>query len=196
MGEMKSAFERAMERVEKMGKVSDEEIKHLEYMPAGSAIAAQFLREDAYDMMGALEKYTDQTVRVHVISGINEVLLHNMILPKDEAAKRTTERAIAGLKLIKKERNHLNQLLDRITSLISYYEQARQQAFTQFKQNFEAKLPEITRAMQQQPQKNGIPIETQIQLQFQEQWRRASAELDAQYEKVLEEHKQQIAAVP
>jgi hypothetical protein len=50
--------------------------------------------------------------------------------------------------------------------------------------------------MQQNPQKNGIPIETQIQLQFQEQWRRTSAELDNQYEKVLEEHKQQIAAVP
>ena len=83
-------------------------------------------------------------------------------------------------------------MLDRINSLITYYEQARQQAFNQFKTNFESRLPEITRALQQQQQKTGIPIETQVQLQFQEQWRRASSELDAQYEKVLNEHKREV----
>lgn len=195
MGEMKSAFERAMEKVEKMGKATDEELKRLEYVPMGSALAAQYLREDKFDLAGELNKYTDENIHKHVVNGIQDALLHNITLPKDDMSKKATNKAISGLKLTRKTKNQLDALLDRISSLITYYEQARQQAFTQFKSTFESKLPEITRAMQQQPQKSGIPIETQIQLQFQEQWRRASSELDSQYEKVLEEHKQQIAAI-
>ncbi|HAV10166.1 MAG TPA: hypothetical protein DCX22_00900 [Dehalococcoidia bacterium] len=195
MGEMKSAFERAMEKVEKMGKATDEELKRLEYVPIGSALAARYLREEKFDLAGELNKYTDENVRKHVVNGMQEALLHNITLPKDDMSKKTTNKAISGLKLTKKSKNQLDALLDRISSLITYYEQARQQAFNQFKSAFESKLPELTRAMQQQAQKSGIPIETQVQLQFQEQWRRASSELDGQYEKVLEEHKQQIAAL-
>ena len=195
MGEMKSAFERAMEKVEKMGKATDEELKRLEYVPIGSAMAAKYLKEENFDLSGELNKYSDPNIRTHVVNGIQDALLHNITLPKDDVSKKTTNKAIAGLKLTRKAKNQLDALLDRISSLITYYEQAHQQAFNQFKTTFESKLPEITRAMQQQPQKSGIPIETQIQLQFQEQWRRASSELDAQYEKVLEEHKQQIAAM-
>jgi len=195
MGEMKSAFERAMEKVEKMGKATDEELKRLEYVPVGSALAAKYLKEEKFDLSGELNKYSDPNIRTHVVNGIQDALLHNITLPKDDVSKKTTNKAVAGLKLTKKGKNQLDALLDRISSLTTYYEQARQQALNQFKSTFESKLPEITRAMQQQPQKSGIPIETQIQLQFQEQWRRASSELDAQYEKVLEEHKQQIAAM-
>ena len=195
MGEMKSAFERAMEKVEKMGKATDEELKRLEYVPIGSALAARYLREEKFDLAGELNKYTDENVRKHVVNGMQEALLHNITLPKDDMSKKTTNKAISGLKLTKKSKNQLDALLDRISSLITYYEQARQQAFNQFKSAFESKLPELTRAMQQQAQKSGIPIETQVQLQFQEQWRRASSELDGQYQKVLEEHKQQIAAL-
>ena len=47
MGEMKSAFEKALERAEKLGKLSPEEMrgrKEAEYAPIGRAIADRYLR--------------------------------------------------------------------------------------------------------------------------------------------------------
>ena len=46
MGEMKSAWEKAMEKAEKLGKPSDDELKQLEYVPAGNTLAARYLQED------------------------------------------------------------------------------------------------------------------------------------------------------
>lgn len=46
MGEMKSAFDRAMERADKMGKLSPEEMRQrqeVEYLPVGRAIAERYL---------------------------------------------------------------------------------------------------------------------------------------------------------
>ena len=46
MGEMKSAFDRAMERADKMGKLSSEEMRQrveAEYLPVGRAIAGRYL---------------------------------------------------------------------------------------------------------------------------------------------------------
>jgi hypothetical protein len=61
----------------------------------------------------------------------------------------------------------------------------------QFKKNFETKLEEISKTLQQRSNM-GTSIEAELQQQFQEEWRRVSSDLDAQYEKALEEHRQQI----
>jgi hypothetical protein len=37
-----------------------------------------------------------------------------------------------------------------------------------------------------------VPPEQKIQMQLQEEWRQIHSELDAQYEKALDEHKQKI----
>ena len=60
MSEMKSAYEKAMEKVEKLGKPTEEELKKLEYIPIGNAIAASRLSvreagglvQDAADCVG------------------------------------------------------------------------------------------------------------------------------------------------
>jgi hypothetical protein len=78
--------------------------------------------------------------------------------------------------------------------LLNYYEQARQQTFTQFKKNFETKIKETAKSIQQRPGA-AANFEAQIQQQFQDEWRLASNELDAQYEKALEEHKQQLLKI-
>jgi len=50
MGEMKSAWEKAMEKAEKLGKPTDEELKQIEYVPAGNALAARYIQEDNVDL--------------------------------------------------------------------------------------------------------------------------------------------------
>lgn len=194
MGEIKSAWEKAMEKVEKLGKPSEEELKSLEYIPLGNTLAARYLKEDKNDLDAELTKYKGSGVRKYVIQGVQEILIRNINLPRDNRAKEITKRAMSGLRLIKQNKNQVDTIFGLINNLFSYYEQARQQTYMQLRQNFEAKLQEATRAVQQQLG-NRVTIQPELQPQFQEEWRKASIQLDAQYEKVLEEHKGQIIKI-
>ncbi len=194
MGEIKSAWEKAMERVGKLGKLSEEELRSLEYVPLGNTLAARYLKEENYDLDAELTKYKGSGVRKYIIQGIQEILIRNIALPQDNRAKETTKKAMSGLKLIKQNRNRLEAVFDLINNLFNYYEQARQQTYTQLRQNFEAKLQEVTRAVQQQ-MGTSVTIQPELQPQFQEEWRKISAQLNTQYEKVLDEHKEQILKI-
>lgn len=194
MGEIKSAWEKALERVEKLGKPSEEELKSLEYIPLGNSLAARYLKEEDYDLEAELAKYKGSGIRKYIIQGAQEILLRNILLPRNNQSKETTKRAMAGLRLIKQNRNRLEAIFDLINNLLSYYEQARQQTYMQLRQNFETRLQEVTRAVQQQLGAK-VTIQPELQPQFQEEWRKISAQLDAQYEKVLDEHKEQILKI-
>jgi hypothetical protein len=191
MSEMKSAWEKAMEKVEKLGKLSEEELKQLEHQPAGNKLAAKYLQETDYNLDAELTKYKGTGVRKYILQGAQEIFLRNILLPKNEHDMQATRRAMTGLRLLKENKNLVDTILDRITNLLNYYGQARQQTYLQFKKGFEAKLQETNKALQQQMGAK-VRIEPEQHPQFLEEWRRISSQLDAQYEKVLEEHKQQI----
>lgn len=194
MEEIKSAWEKAMEKVEKLGKASEEELKRLEYIPLGNILAAQYLREEDYDLGAELTKYKGTGIRKYIIQGIQETLIRNIALPRDNRAKETTKRAMVGIRLIKENKNQLQAVFDLMNNLFNYYEQARQQTYIQLRQNFEVKFQEVTKAVQQQLGAK-VTIQPELQPQFQEEWRKISVQLDAQYEKVLEEHKEQILQI-
>ena len=194
MSEMKSAWEKAMEKVEKLGKPSTEELMRIEHIPAGNTLAARYLQEEQFDLEAELNKYKDMEIRQYIVRGAQEIFLRNITLPRNEQAKQALARAMAGIKVLKQKKKQLDAIYELINNLVSYYEQALQQTFAQFKKNFEIKLQEKSINLQQR-QATGQSIEAELQQQFQDEWRRVSTELDSKYEKTLEEHKQQILKV-
>jgi hypothetical protein len=191
MSEMKNAWEKAMEKVEKLGKLSEEELKRLEYQPIGNKLAAKYLQETDYNLDAEMMKYKGTGVRKYVLQGAQEIFLRSIVLPKNEYDMQTTRRAMAGLRLLKENTKLLDTVLDHITNLLNYYVQARQQTYLHFKKDFETKLRESNQTMQQQLGAKAR-LEPEQHPQFMEEWRRINSQLDGQYEKALEEHKQQI----
>ena len=194
MGEMKSAWEKAKEKVEKLGKLTEEELKQVECVPVGNKLAAKYLQDADYNLDAELTKYKGTGLRKYIAQGAQEIFMHNIILPQNERDQQVTKRAMIGLRIVKENKNQLETILDRITNLLNYYEQARQQTYTQFKKGFEARLKESSQALQKQSG-NSVPIEAQLQAQFQAEWLKLNSQLNAQYEKVLEEHKQHIQKI-
>jgi hypothetical protein len=194
MGKMKSAWEKAQEKAEKLGKLTEEEIRQFECIPVGNKLAARYLQDTGYSLDAELTKYKGTGLRKYIAQGAQEIFIHNIILPQNDRDKQLIKRAIAGLRIVKENKNQLTAILDRITNLLNYYEQARQQTYTQFKKGFEARLQESSQALQKQ-YGNAAPIEAQLQAQFQAEWLKLNSELNAQYEKVLEEHRQHIQKI-
>jgi len=194
MGEMKSAWQIAMEKADKLGKVSQDELNSIKYVPEGNKIASQFLIDEKMDIPGEIAKFQPPESGKFVKRGVEEILLRNIGLPRNDAEMRRTNRSMAGLRSIKENKKQLESIFGLINNLLSQYKLALQQTYGEFKKNAEASVQQAAHNMRQQRGDQMSP-EQRLQLQLQEEWRQIQSELDAQYEKALEEHKEKIREI-
>jgi len=195
MGDIKSAREIAMEKVEKLGEATDEERLRWKYVPEGEKLAAGYLKQDC-NLVVELGKYEDK-VRRYIIEGVGEILIRNIDISGSDLAKRNSKRAMDGLKTLKSDKVAVENVYSKIRSLFNHYveqgEQQRKQAYESLKAEFGAK---IQQALQQQfGSSMGIEMDVEGQPQFQEEWRRLQTQIDSQYLKLLEEYKQELSSI-
>ncbi|MFC1999867.1 hypothetical protein ACFLXE_03805 [Chloroflexota bacterium] len=195
MAEMKSAFERAMERVAKIGEPSKEEKLTWKYVPEGQRLAAEYLKEQS-NLVAELGKFMEEE-RVFVAKGVEEVLFRNIGLPVSDFAKSTSRRAMEGIKAVKVDKAAVENVYSKMRRVFDHYEQEgeqqRNQTYEMLKQKFQARVQQLVQ------QQGGLPpgakIDVESQPQFQEEWRRALSQLDSQYVTLLDEYKQEISGI-
>jgi hypothetical protein len=193
MGEMKSAFEKAMERVGGIGEPSKEEMLQWKYVPEGQRLAAEYFKDDI-NLVAELSKFKEEQ-KHFVAKGMEEVLLRNITLPLNETAKKNNRKAMEAIKAVKRDKASLENIYTKIRRIFDHHaqqgEQQRKQAYEMLKQDFQLR---IQQAMQQ-GLAPGAKINIESQPQFQEEWRRTVAHLDSQYNTLLDEYKREIQAV-
>lgn len=194
MGEIKSAFEKAMEKVANIGEASEEELMKWKYTPEGQRLAVAYLKEEG-NLPAELGKYKEEEKRF-VAQGAEEVLLRSIGLPKNELAKKNNKRAMEAIKALKRDKASVENVYSKMRRIFSHYEQEgeqqRRQTYEMLKQDFQLK---IQQAQQQTGVPAGVKIDVERQPQFQEEWRKTLAQLDSQYQKLLEEYKQEILGI-
>ncbi len=190
MGEMKSAYEKAMEKIEKLGKPSPEEIGELEYVPKGNLIAARYLKGEDIELVEGINRF-EQKVRKYIHRGVEEILLENIALPQKEAQALANKRAIEGLVSLKKDKKNNQALLEQLRMVFNYYEKAKQQVAQQVRQAVEMKLSEAMKAMEQQSGMK-LRIDVESQPEYKEGLFKAMAQLNQQYEKALKDWREHI----
>lgn len=190
MGEMKSAYEKAMEKIEKLGKPSPEEVGELEYVPKGNLIAARYLKGEDIELVEEINRF-EQKVRKYIHRGVEEILLENIALPQKEAQALANKRAIEGLVSLKKDKKNSQALLEQLRMVFNYYEKAKQQVAQQARQAVEMKLSEAMKAMEQQSGMK-LRIDVESQPEYKEGLFKAMAQLNQQYEKALIDWREHI----
>ncbi len=195
MGKIKSALELAMEKIEKLGEVTEEERLKWKYVPEGEKLAARYIELDC-NLVDELSQY-EENVRRYIIDGVGEILVRNINLPKTDLAKRHNKKAMDGLKAVRSNKVGVENVYSKIRRLFNHYieqgEEQRKQAYERLKIEFEAK---IQQAVQQQlGSLVGIKVDAEKQPQFQEEWRKIQAQLDSQYLKLLDEYKQELLTI-
>ena len=195
MGDIKSAREIAMEKIEKLGKATDEERLKWKYVPEGERLAARYLEQDC-NLVVELSQY-EETARRYIIEGAGNILIRNINLPKDDLAKRNNRRVMDGLKNLKNDKVAVENVYSQMRRIFNHYveqgEQQRGQAYESLKAEFEAK---VQQAVQQQlGSLMRIKIDIERQPQFQEEWRKVQTQLDSQYLHLLDEYKQELSGI-
>jgi hypothetical protein len=196
MGEIKSAAEIAQEKLAQIGEPTEAERLKWKYGPEGEKLAARYLREDC-NLVNEVNKF-EEKARKTVTASVNDILLRNISLPRNDAARRANKKAMEGLKALKNDKVAVENVFSRMRHVLDHYgqegAQQKRQAYDQLKNDFEAK---IQQAIQQQ---TGVAnarmnIDVEQQPQFQEEWQRLQVQMEAQYLTLLDEYKKELAAI-
>ena len=191
MGDIKSAYDRAMERIQGIGEPTTAEVLEWKFAPEGQKLAARYLKED-FNLASELSKFKDEE-KPFVTKGAEDILLRNIALPVNEAVRKNSKKAMDALKLMKRDKAGVENIYSKMRRVFDHFsqegDQQRKQAYEMLKQEFQVR---IQQALQQQ----GLPPTTRInveaQPQFQEEWRRTQARLESQYITLLDEYKAEI----
>jgi hypothetical protein len=192
---IKSAREIAMEKVAAMGEVTEEERLGWKYVPEGEKLAAKYMKQDI-NLAVELGKFEAKVVG-YVKEGVSDILLRNITLPANDLARKNNKKAMEGIKAIKKDKVTVENTFSKIRNIFNHYteqgEAQRRQAYQQLKTEFGAKIQEALK--QQMGTTANVQIDIENQPQFQEEWRRLKLQLDSQYVSLLNEYKQELAAI-
>jgi hypothetical protein len=188
MGEIKTAAEIAREKLAKIGEPTEEERLKWKYGPVGEKLAAVYLKENV-NLAGELQKH-DVKARQVIITSINDILLRNISLPRNEAARRINKKAMDGIKNLKEDKIAVENVFSKIRHVLDHYvgEGAKQkkQAYEALKAEFEAKFQEAD---------TRLNIDVEKQPQFQDEWQRMQAQMEGQYVNLLDEYKKELATI-
>lgn len=187
MGEIKSALEIALERAEKIGKASKDEIEQEKWINAGKKIAARFINGELKGIKDGFGEIPPQNIN-KAIEGATEVLIRNIILPRDKYQWDNIKKAIEGI--VELKGSTIRQVTDRILELLKMYEHSINQYQEQVKMQFQAKLGGYQQAIAQQ---YGAEVAANIDVEaipeFQQEWSKIKSEIDSQFEQQLEQMK-------
>jgi len=187
MAEIKSTLEKVLERAATMGKATKAEIESEEYERSGMRLAAEFLRNDLDGLNQALADFPEPQKQA-VLKGLIDVLLRNVVLPRDDQQKDLANKAMAGLLQLGGGAGDLKSILGDLKNILGHYLQTKEQTYRQLEAAFSQQVEQLQSAVAQQ-----TGMKTRLSAaqhpKFQEEWQRIQGSLNDQYGRAIEQHK-------
>jgi hypothetical protein len=192
MAEIKSTMEKVMERLATMGPVSGQEIDADEILKQGMRFAAQYMRGEINEFQTALAE-SQEAKRALLLKGIAQVLLRNIVLPRD-ADQQDAEKGMQGLLELGKGNRELLEVLGETKKILDRFLEHKQQ----LRQQLESAIrQQLEQAMAQQGIPNNLPIKIDPSMhpKYQEEWGRIQNELQEQYSRALNQYKEAVVNI-
>ena len=195
MAEIKSALELALEKAERLGRASPEEMARSQYQDRGRQWAVQFLKEDltGEDLVKELKKLPAPS-HDSVLIAIKEVFLRNVTLPREETLDPREARALEGLLAVARNPKAMAGLKVEVERFNQELLQVRHQVYQQLKARYGAGLGNMQRAMEAKTGQR-VRLEAEQIPQFQEEWLQFLTNLTQQFEPRLEALKARMLQV-
>lgn len=185
MGEIKSAFEKALEKAERLEKLSPEEMRERkgeEYAPIGRALADRYLGHGYGEILGEeANKHSGEERDI-----VTRAALSRLVEAMELGNYEITQRAMEGI-LVLKGKEKFGEVKDQIKSLFDEYKQAEKERYEEEKGEIERK----ERGLLHQLRISGSAV-GEINLEASETWEEICQELYSRYDKILEDLKVQL----
>ena len=183
MAEIRSAIEIAMEKADRLGSATKEELETKKWLDHGHRIVARYMQGEIEDLEAGLSDIPGNEKPL-VLKGATEILLRNIVLPRDKDQWPVIKKALSGF--VELKGSVVNQIIPRIEQLLKSYEQTRDQYQEQLKMQMQNQLGGIQQAISQQYD-TAVAAEIDVNSlpEFQKEWSRISSEITDQFEQQL-----------
>jgi hypothetical protein len=192
MGEIKSAFEIAMERSEDV-KSDKSSLEAHEYRTTGKRLASKFLEdpgEKENDLGKQLKSYSGKQ-KVHVKEGMFETLLNNITLPLDDFDEKRFKTIEQGMHSLLPDKRFVSSIFQQIQQFFQQYVENKKQIKSHLEQQFAQKL-------QQKQQEVSQRLGTEVELdpeqdpEFSSYLKQHTSQLTAQFQEALDQGKEEL----
>jgi hypothetical protein len=125
-------------------------------------------------------------------AGMAKTMLRNIVLPRDYEISDQALLSLTGLQKLSGNSGDIATIIGELKKILEQYGQHCEQVKQQFDESI---LAQLKMKLQQQ----GLPLNSDMALnptmhpQYQEEWARTSAELNAQYNQALDQRKAMIS---
>ncbi len=182
MDELKSAFDRAMERVERVGKLSPEEMrerKEAEFTPAGRAIAERYLEHGHEKLFGEeIGKHGGEEGAI-----VKRAALGRLVESIDLTSYDTAEKAMKGVLALSGESDagEVNGIIESMVGLFKEFGEELQSKYVIEKEGIEGEERELLHQLRISGSAVG-----EMNMAASESWGRAYREFSAPFRERLE----------
>lgn len=185
MGEMKSAFEKAMEKAEKLGSLSPEEMrerKEAECTTLGRAIAARYMGHGHKQLLKEeVGRYSGDERGI-----VMGAALSRLVEAVDLESGDLIERALEGLVTLK-GKGEVMEVTENIKGLLQEFRDVKQQKYEIEKEGIEKDERELLHRLRIAGTAVGA-----INLKSSEAWAMLSTELESQFSQRMEALKREL----
>ena len=188
MAEIKSTMDLVMERAARMAADSPDVDEQEEVRRRGMKMAAEFLDNKLDNLMSALQELPAGE-QMAVRSGMVEVLLRNILLPRDDGARERGDKAAQGILELGGNAGDLAGICAEMQHILGQYNQHREQLKQQLEEQVKAQYEQLLAQEAAGMQADGLSPELALQAKVKEEWSRLEGELNDQYNQALEQHK-------
>lgn len=187
MAEIKSTLEMVLERAARMEQEAGTPVV-ADYSRDGMRLGAAFMNGKEQDLVSLLQAEAEDK-QSSLKSGIIQVLLRNIILPRDEDTQVTGKKAIEGLLTVCENDEQVGAICAELSQIIDQYSQHKEQTTEQLEG---ALLQQLQQQQQAAGQGNGENLSAASHPQYAAEMSKMLGDLNDQYLQAMDQRKEMI----
>lgn len=190
MAEIRSTMDMVMERAARLAEEAEESSGDEALANEGMRLAAAFLNGEGENLLEQLKSKAPEEQMI-IRGGMARTMLRNILLPRDQEISEQTLLSLNGLQELSGNSTDIATICSELKQILEQYGQHREQVKQQFDES-------ILNQLKMQLQQQGLAVDDEMALnptmhpQYQEEWSKASAELNNQYNDALDQRKELI----
>jgi len=186
--EIRSTLEIALEKAEKIGKASKEELEWERHKEEALSLVGKFLKGEITDFKSETQRFLStlkENYRKKALKTIVDALLRNLVLPHEEYHLKDMKNILKALKDLLREIPQIEKLLNDTERLLEEYLLQKETIYQELERRFAEGISALEKAVSEELGAK-VKISPEAHPQFQEEWRKIKEHLDREYGRQLE----------
>lgn len=186
--EIRSTLEIALEKAEKIGKASKEELEWERHKEVILSYVGRYLKKEIEDLGTELDNYWrafPKDIQKKLLRLTVETLLKNITLPREEYHLKESQRIFIALKDLLRTVPKVDQLFKEAEKLLKEYFHHKKALYQELVKKFSSGLSALEKVVSEQVGAK-VRLSPEAHPQFQEEWNKLKEHLDREYGRQLD----------